>query len=139
MLGQFRLNSFRLCLAVPERIAEPARNFTPNVLRGSVVATSYPALTRQYLDSIGAKNVTVKTLSGNVEAAPRDLGAKAITDIVQTGGSLKCNGLAEISTLLTCAMELFSLREAEIAPVARAQMQNFAQRLRANSACLIAA
>jgi ATP phosphoribosyltransferase len=74
-------------------------------LEGKRIATSYPVLTRKYLEE---NNVTadIITLSGSVEIAPRLEIADAITDLVSTGGTLKANGLEEYETFFHSETQL---------------------------------
>jgi ATP phosphoribosyltransferase len=63
------------------------------------VATKYPRLTGDYLRRRGSGAEVVK-LTGNVELACLTGLADAVVDIVQTGGTLRANGLDEVETLL---------------------------------------
>lgn len=74
-------------------------------LDGKKIATSYPVLTRKFLEGIGVKSDII-TLSGSVEIAPRLEIADAITDLVSTGGTLKANGLEEIETIFDSETQL---------------------------------
>lgn len=84
----------RLCLAVPTDagIAGPAQ------LVGRRVATTYPNLTRTYLDARGI-DAEVVVLSGAVEIAPQLGKADAICDLVSTGQTLRANRLEVIETV----------------------------------------
>ncbi len=96
----------RLVLAVPERSgARGAEDLAP----GTRVATSMPRLARGYFESIG-RSVEIVTLSGAVEAAPAIGIADAILDLVETGATLRSNGLREVATV----------REVEAAAIVRA-------------------
>lgn len=75
------------------------------ILQGKKIATSYPVLTRKYFESKGI-DVSIITLSGSVEIAPRLEIADAITDLVSTGGTLKANGLDEIETIFESETQL---------------------------------
>ncbi len=59
------------------------------------VATKYPRITEEFFRSKGVK-VEVLTLSGSVEIAPLVGLSDFIVDLVQTGRTLKENGLVEI-------------------------------------------
>lgn len=63
-------------------------------LEGRRVATSYPQLTRRYLQQQGVQ-AQVVNLAGSVEVAPRAGLADAICDLVSTGVTLEANGLRE--------------------------------------------
>jgi ATP phosphoribosyltransferase len=84
----------RLMLAAP-------KEWTFNgaaMLDGKRIATSYPALTRAWLEAEGvsAKAVMMK---GSVEVAPRLKIADAVCDIVSTGATLDANGLKPVATV----------------------------------------
>lgn len=63
------------------------------------IATKYPRLAADYLRRRGS-GAEVITLTGNVELACLTGLADAVIDIVQTGGTLRANGLDEVETLL---------------------------------------
>lgn len=69
-------------------------------LTGLRVATAYPVTTKQALENLGVV-VTLVTLSGSVEVAPRLGLADAIVDLVATGTTAEANGLRRIGTLLS--------------------------------------
>jgi ATP phosphoribosyltransferase len=73
---------------------------------GKKIATSYPVLTRNYFDEKGIKDVSIVTLSGSVEIAPRLQIADAISDLVSTGGTLKANGLVELDKIFDSETQL---------------------------------
>ena len=76
-----------LYIAVPESASEDL-----STLNNKRIVTSYPRSLRKFL----AKNdirAHILTLSGSVELAPSLGAADAICDIVQTGKTLKANGL----------------------------------------------
>jgi len=84
----------RLSLAVP-------RSFQYNSiedLQGKSIATSYPKILKNYLDS---KNIQaeIHVISGSVEIAPSIGLADAICDIVSTGSTLLSNGLKEVEQI----------------------------------------
>ncbi|HMR19781.1 MAG TPA: ATP phosphoribosyltransferase [Sphingobacterium sp.] len=61
-------------------------------LNGKSIATSYPVILRNFLDSYKV-NAEIQTISGSVEIAPGLGLSDAICDIVSTGSTLKSNGL----------------------------------------------
>ena len=63
------------------------------VLQGSRIATTYPAILQSYLDSNSIK-ADIVTLSGSVEIAPRLGKADFICDLVSSGATLAANQLA---------------------------------------------
>lgn len=83
------------------KLAAPATGGIKNVqdLQGKRIATSYPAITADFLrtHSIDAQCVTLK---GAVEIAPALDLADAICDLVSTGATLAANGLAAFATVM---------------------------------------
>src|SRR5574344_1071288 len=67
-------------------------------LEGLKIATTYPELTKRYLDSFGISFKPV-LLTGSVEVAPRAGLADAICDLVSTGATLEANGLREVEVI----------------------------------------
>lgn len=67
----------------------------PEWLSGKRIATSYPNILREYLDSNGI-NAEIHRIAGSVEIAPAVGMADAIFDIVSSGGTLIQNGLREV-------------------------------------------
>ncbi len=63
------------------------------------VATKYPRLARQHFLSEGL-SIEIVELSGSVELGPRAGLADIIVDIVDTGRTLKENGLSELETIM---------------------------------------
>ncbi|MCF7220805.1 ATP phosphoribosyltransferase [Marilutibacter chinensis] len=85
----------RLAIAVPETWAWQSQA----QLAGTRLATSYPAILRQWLDGQGIAAEVVE-LSGSVEIAPRLGQADAICDLVSSGATLAANQLKPVMTLL---------------------------------------
>lgn len=85
----------RLCLASPER----GRVQSVKDLDGTRIATTYPGVTRRFLDEkgISAKLVEMK---GAVELAPSIGVAESICDLVSSGATLEANGLEAFETIL---------------------------------------
>ena len=92
----------RLMLAIPED-----QEFTsPAQLGGQRLATSYPYLTRQYLDSHNVEADIVQ-LNGAVEIAPSLGTADAIVDLVSTGTTLRANHLKAVDEVLNSQAALY--------------------------------
>ncbi len=92
----------RLMLALPED-----EEFTgPDQLEGKRLATSYPFLTRQYLERHGV-SADIVTLNGAVEIAPSLGTADAIVDLVSTGTTLRANHLKAATEVLASQAALF--------------------------------
>jgi ATP phosphoribosyltransferase len=68
-------------------------------LDGGRVATSHPRVTADFFARNGLRVETV-AVRGSVELAPRLDAAEAICDLVQSGETLRQNGLAPIATVL---------------------------------------
>jgi ATP phosphoribosyltransferase len=85
----------RLMLAVPEEWDWQG----PEQLAGTRIATSYPAILKDWLAARGIQAQVVE-LSGSVEIAPRLGTADLICDLVSSGGTLRANQLKPVETLL---------------------------------------
>ena len=83
------------------------------------VATKYPNIARAFFEE-KALDVNIVKIEGSVELAPLLGLADGIVDIVETGGTLKANGLetkeliAEISARLVVNVASMKMRKAEI-------------------------
>lgn len=75
------------------------------------VATKYAHLTRDFFDQKGIA-ADVVTLSGSVELAPRMGLADLVADLVDTGATMRANGLAELETMREVAPRLVINRAA---------------------------
>jgi ATP phosphoribosyltransferase len=96
-------------------------------LEGKRIATSYPVLTRKYLEENNLK-ADIITLSGSVEIAPRLEIADAITDLVSTGGTLKANGLEEYETFFESETQLIQTNK-PLSDGKKALIEKFLQRM----------
>ena len=102
-----------MCLAVPREDAPKATAQGIGYFENKVIATSYAATLQEFLAQEGVKPRNIISLKGGVEQAMGALGANAIMDIVETGGSLKANGLVPFGNpVYEGDMRLVSLREA---------------------------
>ena len=83
------------------------------------IATKYPNITRRFFES-KAMDVDIVKIEGSVELAPLVGLSDGIVDIVETGSTLKANGLeviewvTEISARLIANTASLKLRKAEI-------------------------
>jgi len=83
------------------------------------IATKYPNVTRSFFEGLGM-DVNVIKIEGSVELAPLLGLADAIVDIVETGTTLKENGLevirdvSPISARMICNIASLKLRQEEI-------------------------
>jgi ATP phosphoribosyltransferase len=85
----------RLSIALPQEI-----DYVDSTsLEGLRIATTYPALTGQWLAQSGIA-AKVVVLSGSVEIAPKLGTADAICDLVSSGATLQANQLREVAGIL---------------------------------------
>lgn len=88
------------------------------------IATKYPGVARAFFEGKGM-DVKIVKIEGSVELAPLLGLADAIVDIVQTGGTLKDNGLEVIEDIAPVSARLIvntvslKLRQREIEPLIR--------------------
>ena len=84
----------RLSLAMPaERVVGPEE------MDGYRIATKYPRITRRFFEGLDVE-VEVLKLHGSIELAPKIGIADAIVDIVETGNTLRANGLVEVEKVM---------------------------------------
>ena len=76
------------------------------------VATKYPNLTRRYFSARGIQ-VEVVRLDGSIELAPLVGLAERIVDLVQSGETLRANGLVEVAEILPSTARLVVNRAAQ--------------------------
>src|SRR5262249_149823 len=76
------------------------------------VATKYPNLTRRYFGERGIQ-VEVVRLDGSIELAPLVGLAERIVDLVQSGETLRANGLVEVAEILPSTARLIVNRAAQ--------------------------
>ena len=69
------------------------------------VATKYPRLTEQYFSDRGIQ-VEIVHLDGSIELAPLVGLAERIVDLVQTGETLRANGLVEVAEIVRSTARL---------------------------------
>lgn len=95
-------------LSVAEPVNAPASAGRISHLR---VATKYPSLTRRHFELQGVQAECVK-LNGAMEIAPALGLATTIVDLVESGRTLKDNGLVETKTILEVSARLIVNRTA---------------------------
>lgn len=78
-----------------------------NVHSVGVCATEFPNIASRYLASAGLSRVTIKKISGSCEALIPAL-CNIGVDCVETGSTLRANGLAEFDRILTSRVALVS-------------------------------
>jgi ATP phosphoribosyltransferase len=69
------------------------------------VATKYPTLTERYFSERGIQ-VEIVRLDGSIELAPLVGLAERIVDLVQSGETLRANGLVEVAQIVTSTARL---------------------------------
>lgn len=98
----------RLVVATPADAPYPA-------LPGGVtarVATKYPRLAQAYFAGAG-RPVDIVQVGGSVEVAPLLKLSHWIVDLVDTGNTLRANGLVERATILSCSAVLVANRASQ--------------------------
>ena len=95
-------------------VATPADAPYPSLPGGITarVATKYPRLAQAYFASAG-RPVDIIQVGGSVEVAPLLNLAHWIVDLVDTGNTLKANGLVERGTILECGAVLVANRASQ--------------------------
>lgn len=87
----------RLSLAIPKD-----ENYSgPEWFNGKTIATSYPAILKNYLAQHNVK-ADIHVISGSVEIAPGIGLSDAIFDIVSSGSTLVSNQLKEVEKVMAC-------------------------------------
>ena len=74
------------------------------------VATKYPYIANELLKSMNLKCI-IKKMNGSLEIAPKLNYADAIIDIVETGNTLKANGLVELLRFNMISTRIVSRKE----------------------------
>ncbi len=88
------------------RMAVAAKSdFVDDRSRTLRVATKFPNIARSYYSSLGRKIDIIK-LNGSIELAPLLGLSDVIVDIVETGSTLKANGLCEFATICDISARL---------------------------------
>ncbi len=80
---------------------------TAQPLGGVTIATKFTRFTREYFHALGVP-VKIIRLDGSVELAPVLGLAPYIVDLVETGSTLKANGLEVLETLKEIGVNLFA-------------------------------
>ena len=95
-------------------VATPADAPYPSLPGGITarVATKYPRLAQAYFGSAG-RPVDIIQVGGSVEVAPLLNLSHWIVDLVDTGNTLRANGLVERATILQCSAVLVANRASQ--------------------------
>jgi ATP phosphoribosyltransferase len=102
---------FGLCRLV---VASPGTAPYPQLDGGITarVATKYPRLAQAYFGAAG-RPVDIIQVNGSVEVAPLLNLSHWIVDLVDTGNTLRANGLLERETILECGAVLVANRASQ--------------------------
>jgi ATP phosphoribosyltransferase len=95
----------RLSLAGPANTPDTPMRYQSQMR----VATKFPNLTADYFRQRGV-NAEIIKLNGSIELAPLVGLADLIVDLVETGSTLRANGLVEFRTILQCQEVLIANR-----------------------------
>lgn len=112
----------RLGLAV--RSTDPAQDVS-DLPDGVKVATSFVNLTKRYFEANG-KRADVVPIGGAAEVTPLLGVADAIVDVIDTGSTLRTNGLRQIGSLLESSAVLIANPAALADPERGRQLTDFA-------------
>jgi ATP phosphoribosyltransferase len=95
-------------------VASPAEAPYPTLPGGVTarVATKYPRLAHAYFSAAG-RPVDIVQVGGSVEVAPLLNLSHWIVDLVDTGNTLRANGLVERATILQCGAVLVANRASQ--------------------------
>jgi len=108
----------RMCVCGPAELAGRLDEI-PN----KRVGTKYPNITREYFEGVKKESVEIIKLNGSVELAPLIGLSEVIVDIVESGRTLKENGLevletvADISARVVVNRVSMRMKQAEIVPM----------------------
>ena len=64
------------------------------------VATKYPAIAKEYFNNVRHQTVEIIKLNGSIELAPIVGLSEVIVDIVETGSTLRENGLVVLEEIM---------------------------------------
>lgn len=121
-----KIGRCRLCVAGPKALVEAG---PPPAGSRITVATKYDRLAAEYYQRRGVQ-ADIIHLYGSMELAPLVGMAERIVDLVETGGTLRANGLVEEATLYEISSRLI-VNPASFA-IKRAPIQAIIDRLRQN-------
>ena len=115
MVKELDFGKCRLVVAVSD---ESPMKKVEDVRDGATVATTFPNLTTTYFGKLG-KTIKLAEVSGATEVAPQIGLADVITDLTETGSTLKLNHLKEIGVVLESKAVLIGNQKAMIEKKAR--------------------
>lgn len=109
----------RMCVCGSPDLKDGKLDLIPN----KRVATKYPNITRKYFEGVKKESVEIIKLNGSIELAPLIGLSECIVDIVESGRTLKENGLdviesiADISARVVVNRVSMSMKSDEIRPM----------------------
>lgn len=109
----------RMCVAGPVELKDGKFDLIPN----KRIATKYPNITRAYFEGVKKESVEIVKLNGSIELAPLIGLTDVIVDIVESGRTLKENGLDVIETIADISARVvvnrvsMSMKSDEIKPM----------------------
>ena len=95
IVSRLGFSKCRLSLAIPKEINYNGVEW----FNGKKIATSYPAILKQFLDKHGIK-AEIHVITGSVEISPGIGLADGIFDIVSSGSTLVSNNLREVEVVM---------------------------------------
>lgn len=104
LIENLRFGHCRFSVIVPE---DSGITKADQLKDGVRVATTFPLITGKYFDSIGVK-ANIINVQGAAEIMPYLGVSDIITDLVETGGTLRTNHLREVATVMTSDACMFS-------------------------------
>ena len=108
-IGDTQKGRCRLAIAGPREAAKRFESHESS-MTGLRIATKYPHVAEEYFRSRGIQ-VELLHLHGSIELAPRLDLADCIVDIVQTGSTLKANGLVILEEICPVSLRLVASRK----------------------------
>lgn len=116
----------RFSVIVPEKSDVTC---TKDLKDGVRIATTFPNITRKYFEEQGVK-AQIVNVQGAAEIMPYLGVSDIITDLVETGGTLRTNHLKEIDTVMVSDACLFSSEAALADPVKKVQIEEISDAIR---------
>ncbi len=104
-IADLKIGKCKFCLASKPEYKNQKFN------RKKVIATKYPNLTKQFFNS-KQEQIEIVNLNGSIEVAPILKMTDAIVDIVETGNTLKANGLEVIEEICEISTRIITNKKA---------------------------
>ena len=95
--------------------------------RKKVIATKYPNLTKQFFNS-KKEQIEIVNLNGSIEVAPILKMTDAIVDIVETGDTLKANGLEIVEEI--CDISTRIITNQKVVDTKKEELESFITKLK---------